>query len=409
VPTFIRPRGAARSAIVSLAVLAAALVAVGSATVEEPAAAREPTSALIGYTELQTDLPGGRHANVATMRACVCRADGTDRRLLAEDLAGDADTWTQFAGWSPDGHMAIVLRGWESPDNASWEEEHRQFRFTADGWLVDTYLVDIETGERRNVTAVERVSFYNAGLFYWPGDAGRLGFTALIDGESRPFSMDLDGANKVDLSTSAPGFSYGFGASPDGTHIAYHKDYQVYIAAADGTQATRIDTGRPFNFAPQWSPDSQWLVFLAGEHYDCHPHVVRRDGTGLRQIADRGGYRGIVEFLDVDDFHGGSSDTSAWSADGWIYYTAQVGESVELMRVSLEHAPEQLTRSRLVTWHYHPQPSPDGTHLAYGSRRDGVRDLYVRDTARGREWKLTELARGRAAMWPHWQAEGGAE
>ena len=26
---------------------------------------------LIGYTELRTDLPGGRHANVATMRAAV--------------------------------------------------------------------------------------------------------------------------------------------------------------------------------------------------------------------------------------------------------------------------------------------------------------------------------------------------
>ena len=33
----------------------------------------EPPGAnpLIGYTELRTDLPGGRHANVATMRAAV--------------------------------------------------------------------------------------------------------------------------------------------------------------------------------------------------------------------------------------------------------------------------------------------------------------------------------------------------
>ncbi|MFN7892327.1 MAG: hypothetical protein ACK5OC_18670, partial [Pirellula sp.] len=41
--------------------------------------ADEPTSEqpLIGYTELQTNLPGGRHANVRTMRATVVRADGS--------------------------------------------------------------------------------------------------------------------------------------------------------------------------------------------------------------------------------------------------------------------------------------------------------------------------------------------
>src|SRR5438552_2943827 len=80
---------------------------------------------LIGYTEFRTNLPGGRHANVRTMRAAVIRADGTDRRVLAPKLTRDADTWTQFAGWSPDGKIAILGWAWNSPDNAKWEEKHR--------------------------------------------------------------------------------------------------------------------------------------------------------------------------------------------------------------------------------------------------------------------------------------------
>ena len=77
------------------------------------------------------------------------------------------------------------------------------------------------------------------------------------------------------------------------------------------------------------------MLFLAGEHYDCHPHVVRADGTGLRKLADRGGYRGVVEFLDVPDFHGGSSDMPVWAPDGKsVFYTAKVGENVELFRVA---------------------------------------------------------------------------
>src|SRR4051812_8579735 len=76
-----------------------------------PQAAEPAPDRLLGYTELRTDLPGGRHANVRTMRAVVARADGSGRRALAEDLVRDPDAWTQFAGWSPDGTTAVVGRG----------------------------------------------------------------------------------------------------------------------------------------------------------------------------------------------------------------------------------------------------------------------------------------------------------
>ena len=360
-------------------------------------------SGLIGYTELRTDLPGGRAANVSTMRACVARADGAGRRELAPELAAAADTWTQFAGWSPDGRQAIVVCGWESRENAAWEEEHRTFRMAPGAWLVDTWLVDLATGRAVNVTAVERVSHYNAGLFFWPGDPGRLGFTALIDGESRPFGMRRDGTGKHDLSQQ-PGFAYGFSASPDGRRIAYHQDYQVYLADADGKNARQVETGHPFNFCPAWSPDGRWVEFLSGEHYNCHPHLVGRDGAGLRPLADRGGYRGVTLFLDVPDYHGGSSDTPCWSPDSRrVYYTARVGEAVELMRVSLDGRSERLSLSAPGVAHYHPEVSPDGRHVLFGATRDGVRQLWIAGADGSDARPVTRLTRGHAAMWAHWQ------
>jgi Tol biopolymer transport system component len=375
--------------------------------IPELAAREEAPNALIGYTELRTNLPGGRHANVTTMRAVVVRADSTGRRVPAEELTREKHSWTQFAGWSPDGKLAILGRGWESADNGKWEEEHRTFRFTAEGWLSDVYLLDLASGKATNLTAVERVSFHNSGLFFWPGDPTKLGFQALVDGNSHPFRMDRDGRNKRDLTKESKEFAYGFSASPDGKRIAYHKSYQVYIAEADGSRATHIRTGKPFNFVPQWSPDGTWLLFLAGEHYNCHPHVVRPDGSGLKKLADRGGYRGVVEFLDVPDFHGGSSDVPVWAADGRsVFYTAQVGRNVELMRATLDGKTEQLTETPAGTLHYHPQPSPDGKRLAYGSKRDGIRQVFILHLADRKEQRLTDLAKGQGAMWPHWQPVG---
>ncbi len=368
--------------------------------------ADDPPSAklLIGYNEHRTNLPGGRYANVITNRAMIVRQDGTERRSLAVDLANEPGSWTQFAGWSPDGQTAVVGRGWESIENAAWEEEHKTFRFTPEGWLYDSYLVDIATGQSQNVTSVDRISFYNSGLFFWQNDPKSLGFTALIDGNSKPFRMDRDGHNKTDLTKNANGFAYGFSSSPDGSRISYHENYQVYLANADGSNRLHVKTDHPFVFAPSWSPDGKWLLFVSGEHYNCHPHIVRSDGTGLRKLADRNGYRGVTEFLDVPDFHNGSSDVPVWSTDSRsVFYTARVGNNVELFQVSLEGQPKQLTISIDGTLHYHPKPSPDGNWIVYGSNRNGVRNLFVMRLSDQVELALTDVPTGHAAMHAYWQ------
>ncbi len=356
---------------------------------------------IIGYTEYRTNLPT-RFDNQITSRAYVVNTDGTDRRMLVPEMSEEPNTWTQFAGWSPDGHTAIIGRGWESPENGAWEEENKTFRMT-EGWLFDFYFYDFDTGALTNITGVERVSNYNGGVIFIPDD-NKLGFTALVNGISHPFTMDLDGRNKKDVSTSDAGFTYGFSASPDGKRIAYHKDYQIYVADADGANPVRIETGNPFNFVPQWSPDGAWLLFVSGEHYNCHPHIARPDGTGLRKLADRGGYEGVMTVYDVFDFHGGSSDVPVWSVDGdRVYYTTKIGDAVELMAVTLDGESVRLTESPAGSFNYHPKQSPDGESLCFGSTRSGTRQLYIMPADGGPPQAITEVAKGHGAMWPHWR------
>ena len=339
----------------------------------------ERSKYLIGYTDMKCDDPRGQFYNWRTRRAVIIRADGTGRRELGSAWITDENHWTGFGGWWPDGR-AVVGVAWESPENYAWEKEHKTFRMTEGNWLLDGCLVDIDSGEMVNLTAVDRVSNYSAGLAPWPGDPKRAKFAPLINGIQHPFVMDIDGHNKVDLSSGEEGFTYGAAVSPDGLHIAYNKDYLVYIADKDGSNPRRVDEDptHTFQFIPTFSPDGQWVLFLSGQHFKCHPYLVRVDGTGLRKLADRGSYTGGFQPLKVPDFHSGGSDMPTWSPDSkWVYYTAQVGESAELMRVSVDGQVQQLTHSPPGTEHCYPSVSPDGRLVVYTMRREGATALYV--------------------------------
>jgi Tol biopolymer transport system component len=366
----------------------------------------KPPDLLIGYTEFRTNLPGGRYVNQATFRAVVVQANGTGRRVLSEELTREKNYWTQFNGWSPDGKIAIFSRAWMSDENGKWEEKHETFRYSKDGYSCDGYLFDLASGKATNVTAVERVSHANEYLQFWPpGDWSNLSFSAMIDGVSRPYVMDRNGKNKRELIRKTGNLVHGMSLSPDGKRGTYETpNYRLYIADADGSNAKQIETGLRFHLMPSWSPDGSWVLFVAGEHYDCHPHVVKADGTGLKKLASRNGYRGVIDYLDVHDFHDGSSDLPVWAPDSKsVFYTAKVRKNVELFRVSLDGKSEQLTDTAAGSMHYHPNPSRDGKWLLFGSKRDGVRQLYVMRLSDKKEWRITDLKKGYAAMWPGWQ------
>ncbi|MEO6036103.1 MAG: hypothetical protein ABIQ35_12680 [Verrucomicrobiota bacterium] len=371
---------------------------------QTPKAGANRAKYLLGYTEMRCDDLRGQFYNWRTRRAIVIRADGSKRREIGASTITNENCWTSFVSWWPDGR-AVINTSWESPENYAWEKANRTFRMTAGNWLTDCCLADLATGGIENVTAVERVSNYNPGLAPWPGDPARATFAPLINEIQHPFAMDSDGRNKKDLSSGADGFTYACNVSPDGQRITYNKNYQVYIAEKDGSNPRRVDENpaHPFQFVPTFSPDGQWLMFLAGEHLNCHPHLARADGTGLRKLADRGTYSGSFEPLKLPDFHSSGSDVPVWSPDSqWVYYTAQVGRSVELMRVTLNGQVQQLTRSEPGTEHFYPEVSPDGRLVAFGRRQNGAAALFVSEADGVNAVPITKPRLDTVQAYPKW-------
>ena len=61
---------------------------------------------------------------------------------------------------SPDGRQAILYQAWESAENGAWEHKNKQFRFTAEHWLMDLILFDVESQKATNLTAVDYVTHF---------------------------------------------------------------------------------------------------------------------------------------------------------------------------------------------------------------------------------------------------------
>ena len=213
------------------------------------------------------------------------------------------------------------------------------------------FLLDLASGEATNLTAVERVSFYNSGLFFWPGDPEGSGFrrssTATripLDGRRRQEQARPDERLEgIRLRLQAPGRQ----DASRTTRVTSCMSQMPTARTPGGSRRASRSTSSPVVAGRD-------VVSSSRRACDCHPYVVAADGSGLRKLADRGGYKGVVEFLDVPDFHGGSSDVPVWSPTGSRSSTPRGRPNVEIFRATLDGQTERLTESPEGSLHYHP-------------------------------------------------------
>lgn len=296
-------------AVAAIAAIAVVVIAGYLAPRDEPAAV---TGDLIAY--------GCKEQNNPWYAVCVAPSDGTGTERLTTHLP------TTDPAWSPDGRRLAFTRN---------EDTGESTLFTHD----DVFVMGSDGGDVRQLTPDKDGRSLSQPT--WSPDGRQL---AYVDGESVQSAVpsrygDLfvigDDGSEVRRLTRGPVSDPDW--SPDGREIVFVRGENLPTPAAnDDVWVIDLDTGAErqltktppgtFEAGPAWSPDGSRIAFsryVSTSQYDgvASIHVMKRDGTGERQVL-------------AHKLFAYAPYSLAWSPDGKTI-AFETSSSIECISISL--------------------------------------------------------------------------
>lgn len=205
---------------------------------------------------------------------------------------------------------------------------------------------------------------------------------AYVTRDGRQYNIwiaDADGENaQTALASPEPIISPDW--SPDGRQIAYvsfeSRKPVVYVHEIATGRRRLLANFRGSNSAPAWSPDGRSLVLTLSRDGNSQIYAIDASGGEPRRLTQSAG-------IDTEP---------AFSPDGrTIYFVSDRGGSPQIYRMPASGGgAERVTFSG--DYNISPAVSPDGRWLAYISRVAGAFKLHVMELASGTATAITETS-----------------
>ncbi len=323
-------------------------------------------------------------------KTAVMNADGSGLRYFEFDVPKQV-TWQPSATFS-DGRRVLFLSmeaRRDGPGKPFGEYYHKT--------PTHIWIYDLDDESLTEVANQERIApFYTPQLLL---NDERMLVQVIKDGVAQTLNINLDGTDAQEFTRAGEGMPYGLSLSPDGRRVAYHiaspEGYQVLTSDVDGGNRILVakNPGHLY-FAPEWSPDGEWLIFQDCLFQQDPGHdwsdlcLSRPDGSDQRLLTS-GQALWFAATYGPSERHGGGSNVPVWSRDGSILCCRRLPDS---------RVPWVFQSQRPDTDHFNREFEPDvargGTEICRIDPRAGT---------------VTPLTRSEPPVWNFRQSESSKD
>jgi len=356
-------------------------------------------------------------------RIGLINMDGTDERYLDFSVPNQV-SWHYGPRFKD--RRRILLMSVE--DERTWEHNVRSH----------LWLYDFDDSTLVEIAQQDRPALFMPVALLMP-DEKRIVTNPAIDNEQIVMTMNLDGSDQRTITRKGEGYTYGISMSPDSTRLAFHSNYQITVIRTDGTARTciRKDPGHLY-FAPVWSHDGEWLLYLDCISADDPGHeyanlcISRSDGSEHRQLTD-GMSHWFATSYGNPNTRGSGSNVPCWSPVANIAtYTRLLSDSrtawqFQADRPDTDHFNRDYTpenakggteictvnansgRTEVITspgervWDFRIVWSPDGLRIAFcRAEVEQPSGLWIMDADGVNQKLLTYGHEGQGADHPAW-------
>ena len=302
------------------------------------------------------------------------------------------------------------------------------------------WIHDLDDGSLTEIATEDRLApFCTPQLLL---DDGRMLVQVVRNKVPQTFSIKLDGTDARAFTRAGEGMPYGLELSPDGRRVAYHlaggSGYQILTCDPDGGNRALVAKGAGhLYFAPQWSPDGEWLVFQDCLFQEDPGHdwsdlcLSRPDGSEQRMLTEGQSLWFGATYGPADN-PGGGSNVPTWSRDGTVLLSRRLPDSkvaweFQAQRPDTDHfnrdfkphlarggteicrmnprdgSVVRLTHSDPPVWDFRQSESHDGKQILFcRAETGGVPAIWVADSNGQNARLLTKGLDERGADHPRW-------